>query len=286
MADAITKKEKKVLKAAMKKKKLELTDHELAGFKSTLNRPAYRHILDDLEAFTGFSKDEICLRGIKKKRFGYGAAGWFNEEFAYFNPQTNVEYDWFYRASQIYLFSNSRRHCWDEIDVLTAKDQPILDYGAGIGQNVLELNYRELKDAWYFELGSLQTEFFQFRMRRHGFEPKVIMPYHAGKFDPIGCLSQAPMFRMIILQDVLEHIRGYERILEGLIARLVSGGRIIEHSPFSIQDNTKITNERTTRMHLVDKVGLDRCMKSLGMKLESEGEKGPKGFGVRTWKKN
>jgi hypothetical protein len=285
-ANSAARKAVRVAKAAKKKTKLELTDRELTGIKSMLSGVLYRGVLDDLEAFTGFTKAEICLRVIKKKRFGYGAAGWFNEEFAYFHPVTLQEYDWFYRASQIYLFSNARRRHWVHIDGLTAKDQPILDYGAGIGQNPLELHYRGMKDSWYFEVGSLQTEFFRFRMRRHGFEPKVIEPYHAGKFDTVGCLVQAPMFRTVILQDVLEHVHRYDLILEGVVGRLARGGTIIEHSPFAVADNTKITNERTTRMHLMDKVGLEKCMARLGMVLESAGAKGPKGFEVRTWKKN
>jgi len=260
---------------------------DLLALQRQMSGKTYRNVLADLNAFTGFSAEEICARSIKKRTFGFGAKGWFNEEFAYFNPKTPAEYDWFYRASQIYLFSNARRHYWGEIDVLQAEDQPVLDYGAGIGQNVLELNYRGLKDAWYFEVGSIQCEFFRFRMARHGFEPKMIEPYHKGKFDTAGWLAGAPPFRTIIIQDVLEHVHNYDKILSALVAKLLPGGQVIEHSPFALKDNEKVKNEHTTRMHLVDRVGLQKFMTSLGMKLvRSQVTNEAKKAEVHTWKKN
>lgn len=250
----------------------------------TMSRKEYRNILDDLEAFTGFSKTEICERAIKKTQFGFGAKGWFNEEFAYFDPKTPAEYDWFYRAGQIYVFSNARKRYWNMIEDLTKCDQPILDYGAGIGLNVLELYYRGLKEVWFMEIGSLQTEFFEFRMRRHGFEPKIIRPYHGGRFDTCGCLKSAPLFRTILAQDVFEHINGYDRVLAALVDRLESGGKLIEQSPFArrlIDDQ----NTRGTRMHLVDTVGFEKCIKKLGMGLEKQIKISNK-TKVRIWTKN
>lgn len=262
-----------------------LNEDKLKEFLAQLEGPAYRGILEDLEAFTGFSRLEICKRAIKKTQFGFGAKGWFNEEFAYFDPRTPQEFDWFYRASQIYLFSNARRHAWEEIAGLGKDDQPILDYGAGIGQNVLELHHRGLVGSWYLEIGALQIDFFRFRMKRHGFAPKVIEPYHDGKFDTCGCLQQGPLFKTIIAQDVFEHVHRYERILGAMVQRLADDGRIIEQSPFArVAIGNKSTNQRSTRVHLVDRIGLPRVMARLGMRLESSKRVG-KSVEVRTWRK-
>lgn len=264
----------------------KLDAEQLAAFQKQLEGKNYRNVLDDLEAFTGFTRKEICERSIKKVRFGFGAKGWFNEEFAYFNPQTKAEFDWFYRAGQIYLFSNARRHHWTEIDCLGVQDQPILDYGAGIGQNVLEFHERGLKDSWYFELGSLQAEFFKFRMRRHGHEPKVIEPYFGGRFDTTGCLQSAPSFRTIIAQDVFEHVVDYLPILKALVGKLETGGKLIEHSPFArVPFNPKVRNERSTRVHLVDAYNLKKCMVALGMRVEKATVVNSRGSEVRTWTK-
>ncbi len=261
-------------------------EEQFIAFQAQLEGKRYRDVLGDLEAFTGFTRKEICARSIKKTKFGYGARGWFNEEFAYFNPRTPAEFDWFYRAGQIYLFSNARRAYWPEIDALGVQDQPILDYGAGIGQNVLEFYERGMKDAWYFELGTIQTEFFKFRMRRHGHEPKVIEPYAGGRFDTTRCLKDAPTFRTIIAQDVFEHIMGYLPILKALVGKLESGGKMVEHSPFArVKFNPKSKNERSTRVHLVDEHGLKKCMAALGMRLEKATVVNSKGSEVRTWTK-
>jgi 2-polyprenyl-3-methyl-5-hydroxy-6-metoxy-1,4-benzoquinol methylase len=261
----------------------KVDEGKLKEFQAQLEGPAYRNILGDLEAFTGFDRLDICSRSIKKTQFGFGAKGWFNEEFAYFNPRTAQEYDWFYRASQIYLFSNSRRHAWGEIAGLGKGDQPILDYGAGIGQNVLELHYRGLVNVWYMEIGALQTEFFRFRMKRHGFVPKVIEPYQDGRFDTCGCLQQGPLFKTIIAQDVFEHVHRYERILKAMVQCLADDGCIIEQSPFArVAIGNKTENQRSTRVHLADRVGLPRAMAKLGMRPKTT-KKVSNTVEVRTW---
>lgn len=249
-------------------------------------KPAYRNVLEDLSAFSGFTPREILERAVKKTEFGFGARGWFNEEFAYFNPRTPQEHDWFYRAGQIYLFSNARKAFWPGVLGLGKEDQPILDYGAGIGQNVLELYHRGVAGAWYFEIGALQTEFFRFRARRHGFEPKIVEPFHKGRFDPVGCLSALPLFRTILLLDVLEHVPDYPRILTGIAARLESGGKLVEHSPFASKKcPARGGKESRTRVHLVDSSGLAKVMAKLRLTLDKVTETEKPGSEVRTWRK-
>jgi SAM-dependent methyltransferase len=241
----------------------------------------FRDVLSDLVAFTGFPKDEVCFRVAKKFVQDYGARGWFNEEFDFFAPKTAAEYDWFYRAGQSYVFSNSRKRWWGLIDKLALSNQPILDYGAGIGQNVLELFHRGYTDVWYHEIGCLQREFFKFRMRRHGFEPKVIEPYFDGKFDPIGCVRME--LGAVILQDVLEHVHDYPRVLKHLYKCLRPGGIIIEHSPFAdVQKKVGVY----PHMHLEDKVGLKKLALSIGLKPMQIMPVGPKSKSeIRIWKK-
>lgn len=270
----------------MEKPQPKLDEKALAEFQAQLEGKAYRNVLDDLVAFTGFSKREICARAIKKVRFGFGAKGWFNEEFAYFDPRTPAEYDWFYRAGQIYLFSNARKAYWKEIDVLGKEDQPILDYGAGIGQNVLELHERGLTGSWYLEIGALQAEFFKFRMRRHGHAPKVVEPFHADRFDPVGCLDQVGPFRTIVAQDVLEHAHNYPAIARALVDRLEPGGKLLEHSPFArVSFDPRSRNERSTRVHLTDKHNLRKILLGCGMRLAKATVVNSRGSEVRLWRK-
>lgn len=264
----------------------KLNEQWIQNLEKSARSPAYRNILEDLSAFSGFTPREILERAVKKTEFGFGARGWFNEEFAYFNPSTQREYDWFYRASQIYLFSNARKSYWPGVLKLGKEDQPLLDYGAGIGQNVLELYHRGLTGSWYFEIGALQTEFFRFRARRHGFEPKVVEPFYKGRFDPVGCLTELPLFRTILMMDVLEHVPDYLRILAGITARLESGGRLIEHSPFAPKKlSVRGGNESRTRVHLPDSAGLARSMAKLRLTLEKVENTERLKTEVRTWRK-
>jgi len=235
----------------------------IKGLKKDLASDAYRNVLADLVAFTGFSGDEVCFRAAKKLSCGFGARGWFNEEFDFFSPRTPEEYAWYYRCSQVYVFTNSRKRWWGIINHLDASHEPILDYGAGIGQNILELNYRGIHNCWFFEIGAIQSNFFQFRMKRHNFEPQIIRPYYENKFDSINCIQD--QYGAIVLQDILEHVPNYEKLLRHLCSKVRRDGIIIEHSPFATEQKL---GGLYPHMHLKDVVGLHKIMIKAGMKLK------------------
>lgn len=258
--------------------------HTIAELRKNLASEAYRNVLADLVAFTGFDADEVCFRAAKKIICGFGARGWFNEEYDFFSPRNPAEYAWYYRASQVYVFTNSRKKWWGLINELKPEHQPVLDYGAGIGQNILELYYRGFRDCWFFEIGALQANFFRFRMQRHGFEPQVINPYHEGKFDSIHCIPKSKSFGAIVLQDILEHVPNYEGLLVHLCDCLRPGGIIIEHSPFA---TVQKTDGIYPHMHLADTVGLRKIMAREKMKiLKIFPQDGKAKSEIRIWEKS
>ena len=240
--------------------------------RSTLASDNLSNVLEDLKEFTGLSEEEILKRVMRKpKTLEISASGWFDEEYAFYKPVSEAELRWFYLTSQSYLFSNSRKGPWLPVFELTEKDQPILDYGAGIGINVLFLTKRNIK-CWYFEIGYLQTLFFQHRMMKRGLSCDFLPVKTDWKEFSNG------YFKTIILQDVLEHIPNYETLLVNLISSLQRGGKIIEESPFMKRGWGGLAPKK---MHLPDKVGLHKLMNREGMVLEKTNF-----HTVRYWRKD
>lgn len=222
-----------------------------------LKAPGFHGVVDDLVAFTGLSKKQVCVR-IMKKRGQHKARGWFNEELKWHCPNNDREMGWFYRSAQSYLFSNARRPYWPPLDWLRkcVRSGEVLDYGGGIGTSSLhlaKLGYR----VHFMEIGIVQQEFVRFRAKRHRVNVSIIDPCRGGSYDPVGPVDGS--YDAILLQHVLEHIPNYHVTLRHLIGRLNDGGIIVEHSPFNLKkkDGTWRRNRPT---HLEASMPLAKAM--------------------------
>ncbi len=202
--------------------KNEMLDSSL--LKSMEVDPDFENIVEELEAFTGLSKLQIIDRLRRTPRTH------FKSEFHWHAPADSNELAWFYRCSYGYLFANSAHPYWKMLNFLNSQVGRILDYGAGVGNNVIPLAKRGLVID-YMDTSILQESFTRFRVARHGLQNVFfVSPYKNNKFDPLGCVSE--IYGAIILQNVLEHIPQYHFLLRHLIDHLRPGGYIIENSSF------------------------------------------------------
>jgi 2-polyprenyl-3-methyl-5-hydroxy-6-metoxy-1,4-benzoquinol methylase len=237
-----------------------------------LSGPEFLNVVDDLVAFTGLTKKQVCTR-IMKRHGKHKARGWFHEEWAWHDPKDDGEIGWFYRSAQSYIFSNSRRPRWHMLKNLARllPEGRVLDYGGGIGNDVLFLARRGY-EAHYLELSVVQQEFVRFRSGRHRLKVKIIEPHHEGRLDPVECVDAE--YNAVLLQHVLEHIPNYHIPLGHLIGRLRPGGYIIEHSPFNVRDPKSKNGWRRNKLtHLEASIPLTEAM--VGMRLVHRHKRGP-----------
>lgn len=208
------------------------------------NKKENFHVVDDLLGFTGLDEEQLALKivGTRKR---------LKEEFDSYRVNTKEESLFFYTFSNEYLFHNADRKYWDKLNLIAFNDQPVLDYGAGIGQNSIGL-YKKGLQVWYHEVNIIQREFMKYRKKKNNYRHIHILERYNLKipYDNIG-----GGFRSIVLCDVLEHIPYYSDTLLYLIERLVRNGKIIENTPFK--------NDGEDSLHLSMYVSLDEAMKGM-----------------------
>lgn len=186
------------------------------------HNPNYNGIIDDLIAYTGFSKELLFRYLMRLPKYH------FESEYNWYRPTNELELTWFYRSNFGYLFANSIHPYAEQLN--TIPEGRVLDYGAGVGCNTLGLARRGLS-VDFLEINRLQADFINFRAERHSLiNIKEVPPYAAGRFDPLKCIINE--YDAIIAMDVLEHIPKYHRVVEHFIRHLKPGGLIIENSPF------------------------------------------------------
>lgn len=212
--------------------------------------PRFNNVFQDLLDFTNLSEKELIERLLRKPQHH------FESEFNWHNPQNKQQLEWFYRNSYGFLFANAVHPYWEKLDFLKPSIGSVLDYGAGVGNNAIELAKRGLQ-VDCLEINVLQENFIRFRAERRGLNNiNFIAPHFHGRFDPINCIDR--FYGAIILEDVLEHIPDYQILLRHLIDHLEVGGYIIE--------NTKFEQDPTTQdiaLHLKPSVPLEQAMYSM-----------------------
>jgi SAM-dependent methyltransferase len=212
--------------------------------------PDFNNIVEDLVDFTGLSEIQVYDRLLRIPPTHY------QSEFRWYSPKDDNELEWFFRACQGYLFSNSAHPFWSKLHFLKPDIGRVLDYGAGIGNNVISLAKRGF-EVDYFEINVFQDVFTRFRASRHGLKNiTFISPFVNGKFDPIMCITKS--YGAIILQEVLEHIPNYHVLLSHLIGHLELGGYIIERSPFD-----HAASKNSISIHLWPSIPLEEAMKGM-----------------------
>lgn len=197
-----------------------------------------REVTDDLIAFTGLSEAEVLVRVARKPELVWGGKGWFYDEWAWHNPASDREIEWFYRSSQSYLFSNARHPSWDMLKLITGDGGVVLDYGGGAAMNTIALMRRGFS-VMYYDLGILQSAFARFRIDRH-FDGVTregkLFPPHTRKAAILPGLERWHLENetcdAVVAQDVLEHMRDYRPAVRDIDRVLKPGGVLLERSPF------------------------------------------------------
>ena len=186
------------------------------------NSAAYNDVINDLVAYTGFSREMLLpylLRCPERH---------FESEFNWYRPVDELELTWFYRCNAAYLFANAIHRYAARLNVI--RQGRVLDFGAGIGCNTLGLAKKGI-DVDFLEINRTQADFINFRAERHGLKNiREVLPYYGKKFDPVRCIKGK--YDAIIAIDVLEHIPNYHIVVRHFIERLEPGGMIVESSPF------------------------------------------------------
>lgn len=209
-----------------------------------VDREDCHSIIDDLVAFTGLDETKVRAR-VRRTPETH-----FESEFRWVAPRDEEELTWFYRASPSYLFANASHPYWRILDRLTPESGRVLDYGGGVGNNVIALAERGIA-VDYLDVSLIEQAFVAFRAERRGLKVDVIPTTAGGRFDAVACVQRR--YGAIVLQDVLEHVPDYPRLLTHLIGQLESGGLIIENSPFE-------EHSRDIDIHIRESVPLAEAM--------------------------
>jgi len=206
-------------------------------------------MLKYLADFTGLHRNyiESCI----SRRPGYT----YSDEFHTRLPKDNTELEWFYVTSEKYIFANIIHLPWVIISEMLAGGS-ILDYGAGVGTDILPLA-RKGYDVYYFDINLMQREFVQFVCERESLTVTFIRPYYKGRFDPIHCIQGK--FNAIITRSLLEHVPYYQDLIEHLVSCLNPGGFLFEASKFGSTEKDP--------MHLEESKPISKIMEACGMKL-------------------
>ena len=189
----------------------------------------------DLVAFTGMPMTDVRERMARVKHFH------FEEEHAFWNPQSTEQLAWYYSTSQSYLFANAvhaaRTRLLDKLQPVV--HEPVLDYSGGVGNSVLYLAIHKGMTCQYFGIGLIEKAFTQFRVakRNLGHMITFVSPWSDNEsewdFDPIRALPRDGTLGAILATDVLEHIPNYHIVVAAMVDSLKVGGVIIEQTPFA-----------------------------------------------------
>ena len=206
--------------------------------------------------WSGLSEDFIRKAILRNK------SHYYEDEFKVINPQSPEELTWWYRCSSRYFFHLSSHTFWDILSQIDLKE-PILDYGGGLGNNFFPL-VRKGFNTHYFDVSYTCTNFVRWRLNeedmigRTKYRYKIISPFDINnKFSYIDCIQDN--YDTIILQDVIEHIYDYEKLLHHLIDYLNVEGLLLEETYFGEADIGE-------HVHLKEKNSLQDIMKNRNMK--------------------
>lgn len=185
---------------------------------------------------------------------------YYEKEFECFKPLTQEELTWWYRTSGLYCFHLSWHTYWP---ILDNAQEPILDYGGGLGNNFFPL-LRQGKETHYFDISYACTNFVRWRLNEEKmigsakYRYKILSPFSENKFDYVRCFHGN--YNSIVLQDVIEHISDYAELLSQLIGHLNVGGFLFEETNFGV-------GEIGEHVHLKEKESLPKLLIANNMKL-------------------
>ena len=128
---------------------------------------------------------------------------------------------WYEANSEYYLYDLAQfhlayKHIRFMLDIVELSDGRVLDYGAGIGDLVLELARRQ-HDVTYLDVDGRTKAFARWRAERDWLPVTF-----ASDLDEVE-----GAFDTIISLDVFEHLAEPLPVVDGLVEKLAPGGRMI-----------------------------------------------------------
>ncbi len=171
---------------------------------------------------------------------------------------SEVDVDAFYKQTDRYLYNLTRFNssemyqgwrgairnlCQQVSEDVGARGFDVLDYGAGIGTNLIEVASVPGIRLHYADLPGKTFEYAKWRFGEHGLNVGMLS---AEGDDPL----KGKVFDLILCTDVLEHVVDPEAVVRRLIDHLNPGGLLVltvtfyqsEHGPYHLNCD-KFTNE-------------------------------------------
>ena len=146
------------------------------------------------------------------------------------NPQTEEERRKWYQETDAYIFESSfwyeadrsiqELHKWI-IKTCMWTGGRILDFGAGIGELIIQLALHDNIKPVYMDLNSLTSDFAKFRLDERGLLDKVEFVTTKGEPDLSG------LYSIVYTLDTLEHLDDPFGYVDTFIDYLPVGGKLI-----------------------------------------------------------
>ena len=162
-----------------------------------------KEIIHDIMEYTN-NKDYFDVLSKLKKGAGMMQEAWIKK-----NPKTPEEIKEFYENAEEYIYDlagwhvGHRREYDDNIvqDMLRLKAKSILDYGCGIGQNLMMIKkYAKIDDLVGADLNCPALKFAKYRNNKHNYGIKF------WELGGKGLMNPNKKFDVILCVDVLEHL--------------------------------------------------------------------------------
>jgi hypothetical protein len=133
-------------------------------------------------------------------------------------PTTPEEMIKFYRNTPYYIYDLTLWHYkvfQRKFDVSDKLVEPVLDYGAGIGTNLLLAWERGLRDLTYVDLKGKTWDYALWRFKKYN--ATITMIDSIEEYETLG------MYNSLICEEVLEHIPNWEDTARMLINHMNLG---------------------------------------------------------------
>lgn len=238
-------------------------------FKVKQPAPMAEEDLQDLEDFTGLSREEV-LPWVRRER-----GRRISNEFDWLAPRSAREYGWFYRGSRTYLFNADT--AWERALEVVQPGWRVLDFGGGGGRNSLGMAARGAK-VFYVDIAVLSAAFTAFRARKRGLDVTIVDPLVQvdGRWvvDTAEAGRRVGELDLIVCDNVLEHVADYPSALRKLAAGLGPSGRILECTPFKREKTYILKRQPEWDIHLPPPMPMSAAMAACGMRPVEGAEPG------------
>ena len=169
------------------------------------------------------------------------------------NPQTEDERRKWYRETDAYIFESSywyeadhsiqELHKW-LIEFCRVNGGRILDFGAGIGELIIQLALHDNIKPVYMDINSKTSDFAKFRLENRGILDKVEFVTTKGETKLSG------LYSIVYTLDTLEHlINPFESVCTFIDYLSVDGKLILEYS-LDFTENYPMHLERCAKRDL------------------------------------